>query len=181
LTDSVRGDWGRTFAAALKDRRPNVQVFYADQDLASPLSTPIVQAAANAQKVVIAAFVTPVAAKQVEVNGNLVNSVGLEPQVAELLRQVLSRAAAKAVLVAMGNPYIAKDFPEVQTYLCTFSNASSSELAAVKVLFGEMPARGRLPVTLPGIAARGFSFVAESSGKNTQNRPAAGVIHNPAQ
>jgi len=181
LTDSVRGEWGRSFAAALKQRRPDAQVFFADQGDASPLSTSIVQAAANAQQVVIAAFVTPVAAKQVEVNGKLVNSVGLEPQVGELVRQILSRAVSKTVLVAMGNPYLAKDFPEVQTYLCAFSNASSSELAAVKVLFGEMPARGRLPVTLPGIASRGFSLFGESSGKNTEPRPPTGAIHTPAQ
>ena len=180
LTDSVRGDWGRKFAGALKQRRADAEVFYADRDVASALSTPITQAVTNAQQVVIAAFVTPIAAKQVEVNGKLVNSVGLEPQVAELLHQILSRAAPKTVLAAMGNPYIAKDFPEVQTYLCTFSNASSSELAAVKVLFGEMPARGKLPVTLPGIAPRGFSLLG-SSGKNAESKPAAGVTQNRAQ
>jgi len=58
-------------------------------------------------------------------------------------------------VLAVGNPYVAKDFPEVQNYLCTFSAAPVSELSAVKALFGEIPLRGHLPVTIPGIANRG--------------------------
>jgi len=45
--------------------------------------------------------------------------------------------------------------PEVQTYLCTYSNAQVSEESAVKAIFGEIPMPGRLPVTIPNIAARG--------------------------
>ena len=33
--------------------------------------------------------------------------------------------------------------------------AAVSERSAVRALFGEIPTRGRLPVTIPGIAARG--------------------------
>lgn len=63
--------------------------------------------------------------------------------------------AQKTVVVAVGNPYLAKDFPEVQNYLCTFSAAPVSEISAAKALFGEIEIHGRLPVTIPGIAARG--------------------------
>ncbi len=55
----------------------------------------------------------------------------------------------------MGNPYIAAQFPELQTYLCTFSNAQVSEISAVKAMFGEIPMPGRLPITIPNIANRG--------------------------
>jgi beta-N-acetylhexosaminidase len=55
----------------------------------------------------------------------------------------------------MGNPYVAQDFPAVQNYLCTFSNASVSEISAVKALFGEIAIRGHLPVSIPNIAQRG--------------------------
>jgi beta-N-acetylhexosaminidase len=72
-----------------------------------------------------------------------------------LLQQVLDRAAEKAVVVAMGNPYLASDFPATQNYMCTFSNASVSESSAVRALFGEIAIRGHLPVTIPNIAQRG--------------------------
>jgi beta-N-acetylhexosaminidase len=97
---------------------------------------------------VVAAYVVPVAAKQVLVNGKLVNSVGLEQGTGELLRQVLETGAEKTAVIAMGNPYVVQNFPEIQTYICTFSNASSSELSAVKVLFGELKAEGKSPVAL---------------------------------
>ena len=72
-----------------------------------------------------------------------------------LLQQVLDHAAAKTAVIAMGNPYLASDFPKIENYMCTFSNATVSEVAAVKALFGEIPIRGHLPVTIPNIAQRG--------------------------
>ncbi|HZU30946.1 MAG TPA: hypothetical protein VFB79_07525, partial [Candidatus Angelobacter sp.] len=68
-------------------------------------------------------------------------------------------------LIAMGNPYVAQSFPNTENYLCTFSNATSSEVGAVKVLFGEAVPVGHLPVTLPGIAQRGFGL--QRSGANS--------------
>jgi beta-N-acetylhexosaminidase len=68
---------------------------------------------------------------------------------------LLDRAADKTAVVAMGNPYVAADFPKIENYLCTFSNASVSELAAVKALFGEIEIRGHLPVSIPSVARRG--------------------------
>ena len=61
----------------------------------------------------------------------------------------------KTAVVAMGNPYLASDFPKIENYMCTFSNATVSEVAAVKALFGEIPIRGHLPVTIPNVAQRG--------------------------
>lgn len=157
LTDTIRGESGHGFENALKLRRADATVFYVDNSVAGVLTPEIVQAVKAAAKVVVAAYVVPVAAKQVVVNGKLVNSVGLEQATGSLLAQVLDNAPAKTIVIAMGNPYVAQDFPAIQTYICTFSNASSSELSAVKVLFGELQPRGKLPVTLVGIAPRGFS------------------------
>jgi len=47
----------------------------------------------------------------------------------------------------------------VQNYLCTFSAAQVSEASAVKALFGEIEIHGHLPVTIPGVAARGEGIV----------------------
>jgi len=163
LTDTVRGDLGRSFESALKARRADATVFYVDNNLATPLAAGILQAARDAEKVVVAAYITPVAAKQVMVNGKLVNTIGLEQASGQLLAQVLDLAGDKTVVVALGSPYLAQNFPTVQNYLCTYSNASTSELSAVKALFGELAPHGKLPVTLPGIAERGFSQPLRSS------------------
>jgi beta-N-acetylhexosaminidase len=55
----------------------------------------------------------------------------------------------------MGNPYLAQDFPAIQNYVGAFSNATVSETAVVKAIFGEISISGHLPVTIPGIASRG--------------------------
>ena len=67
----------------------------------------------------------------------------------------------------MGNPYLASSFPKIETYMCTFSNATVSEVAAVKALFGEIPIRGHLPVSIPNVAQRGFGL-----GRPALDRPA---------
>jgi beta-N-acetylhexosaminidase len=155
ITESVHGSSGRGFETALKARRADATVFYVDNSLAAPLAPEILQAVKDAERVVVAAYAVPVAAKQVVIDGKLVNSVGLEQATGQLLAQLLDVAAAKTAVVAMGNPYLAESLANVQTYICTYSNASSSELSAVKVLFGELKPQGKLPVTLPGIAPRG--------------------------
>jgi beta-N-acetylhexosaminidase len=91
----------------------------------------------------------------VQANGVARNSVALPEPSAGLLHRILASNGQKTIVLAMGNPYLARDFPEVQNYLCTFSAAPVSEVSAVKALFGEIDIRGRLPVTIPGIAARG--------------------------
>ena len=155
----------RGFEVALKARRADATVFYVDSTLATPLAAQILQAVKDAGKVVVAVYLSPVAGKQVMVNGKLGNTVGLEPVSGELLRRVLETAAPKTAVFAMGNPYVAQQFPDIQNYVCTFSGVSSSEQSAVKFLFGELQPHGHLPVTLPGIAQRGAGLGRARAGQ----------------
>jgi beta-N-acetylhexosaminidase len=82
-------------------------------------------------------------------------TAGLQDATSNLMSRMLETAAPRTVVIALGNPYIAWKFPEVQNYLCTFSNETVSERAAVRALFGEIPIRGKLPVTIPEVAQRG--------------------------
>jgi beta-N-acetylhexosaminidase len=165
FSDNAHGSWGRSFESALKARRADATVFYVDSSVAAALSGAVLQAVKDAGKVVVAGYLSPVAGKQVMVDGQLTNTVGLDQPDSDLLGLILSAAPAKTVVVAMGSPYLAQSFPQVQNYICTFSNASSSELSAVKVLFGELKAKGRLPVTLPGIAERSIDPASQTSLK----------------
>jgi beta-N-acetylhexosaminidase len=74
----------------------------------------------------------------------------------------------------MGNPYLASDFPKIENYMCTFSNATVSEVAAIKALFGEIPIGGHLPVSIPNVAQRGAGLdrprqVASGGPSHAQN------------
>ena len=71
----------------------------------------------------------------------------------------------------------AQDFPEVQNYLCAYSNAAVSDVSAAKALFGEIAIHGRLPVSIPSIAQRGSGIdrnpQVAPGGTNANPSPAA--------
>ncbi|MCU1272424.1 MAG: glycoside hydrolase, family 3-like protein [Acidobacteriaceae bacterium] len=155
LTDDVRLEAGRMLERQIKFRVPDANVIYTDPDLATAMAPNIVAAVQQSEKVVVAVYAAPTAGKVVQTNTGARNSVSLPDASTDLLHRILKASGQKTVLLAVGNPYLAKDFPEVQNYLCTFSAAPVSELSAAKALFGEMAIQGHLPVTIPGIAARG--------------------------
>jgi beta-N-acetylhexosaminidase len=155
FSDDVRLEAGRVLERQIRSRAPDVNVIYTDPGLAATMAPNILNAAQQAEKVVIAVYAAPTAGKVVQTNGGPRNSVSLPEPSTDLLRRILRTSEQKAIVLAMGNPYLAKDFPEVQNYLCTFSAAPVSEVSAVRALFGEIEIHGRLPVTIPGIAVRG--------------------------
>jgi beta-N-acetylhexosaminidase len=112
------------------------------------MSDEVLKAVGEAQTVVAAVYVIPSA-------GKIGNSMAMADATGTLLQQLLDRVAGKMTVVAMGNPYLASDFPKIENYLCTYSSAPVSELGAIKALFGEIPIRGHLPVTIPNVAQRG--------------------------
>jgi beta-N-acetylhexosaminidase len=153
--DDVRMDAGRTFERQIRVRIPDANVVYVDSKIADGMAAGILKAVGEAQIVIAAVYAVPTAGRAPQGANGLTNSVSLADSNAALLQKILDKEAEKTVVLAMGNPYLAQSFPMVQNYLCTFSNVSVSELSAVKALFGEIAIRGHLPVTIPGIAARG--------------------------
>jgi beta-N-acetylhexosaminidase len=159
FTDDARSDSGRTLDQQIRLRIPDASVIYVDPRSAAGMTQPVMDAARQAKTVIAAVFIVPVAGRVVSnAAGGSANQVALPNVSAVLLQTVVQAAADKTVVVAMGNPYIGDQLPEVQTYLCTFSNATVSEISAVKAMFGEIPMPGRLPVTIPNIAERGMGL-----------------------
>jgi beta-N-acetylhexosaminidase len=148
FSDDVRTDSGRAFGREFRVRIPDARVIYVDPRFAGGMTDEVLKAVDEAQTVVAAVDLIPTA-------GKVGNSVGMADASGALLQQLLDHAAEKTAVVAMGNPYLASDFPKIENYMCTFSNATVSEVSAIKALFGEIPIRGHLPVTIPNVAQRG--------------------------
>jgi beta-N-acetylhexosaminidase len=148
FSDDVRTDSGRAFGREFRARIPDARVIYVDPRIAEGMTADVLKAVDAAQTVVAAVYVIPTA-------GKIGNSVAMADATGALLQQLLDHAAGKTAVVAMGNPYLASDFPKIENYMCTFSNATVSEISAVKALFGEIAIRGHLPVTIPNVAQRG--------------------------
>jgi len=158
LSEDVRTESGRALERAIKARVPDANVIYVDPRIAAAVSSEVLKAVDEAQTVIAAVYVVPTAGKAMKdpkgANG-VTNSVALNDDSGALLQSILDHAAEKTAVLAMGNPYVAEDFPAIQNYVCTFSNASVSEISAVKGLFGEIAIHGHLPVSIPNIAQRG--------------------------
>ena len=156
FSDDMRLESGRVFERQLRARVPDANIIYVDPRSAGAMSDEVLQAVDQAHQVIAAVYVIPTAGKVAQAaNGALQNSVAMADASGSLLQKVLEHAAEKTAVIAMGNPYLASDFPAIQNYICTFSNATVSEISAVKSLFAEIPLRGHLPVTIPNIAQRG--------------------------
>jgi beta-N-acetylhexosaminidase len=158
FSDDMRTESGRAFGREFRARIPDARVIYVDPRIAAGMSDDVLKAVDEAQTVVAAVYGIPTA-------GKVGNSVGMADASGTLLQQLLDHGAEKTAVVAMGNPYLASDFPKIENYMCTFSNATVSEVSAIRALFGEIPIRGHLPVTIPKVAQRGAGLERPAQGR----------------
>ena len=69
--------------------------------------------------------------------------------------EALISSGKPVALIALGNPYVLRNFGNATAYLATFSNVAPSEIAAARATLGEIAIGGHLPVTIPGQAGYG--------------------------
>lgn len=79
------------------------------------------------------------------------------PEQARVVNALLA-AGKRVVAVGLRDPFDLLSFPRVPCYLVAYDDLPVSAEAAAGVLFGEIEARGRLPVSLPGLYARGHGL-----------------------
>ena len=163
FSEDLRTDSGRMLERQILARVPDAHVIYVDQRSAAGMSSDTLSAVDAAEHVIAAVYAIPTAGRAIVMAGGSKGNAAPDASTT-LLSTILDHAAARTAVVAMGNPYLAQDFPSVQTYLCTFSNATVSEVAAVKAMFGEIPTHGHLPVTIPGVASRGAGLERSALG-----------------
>jgi beta-N-acetylhexosaminidase len=156
FTDDVRSDNGRQLQRELRARVPDARIIFVDPRIAAGSTADIQNALNSAENVVAAIYLVPAPGRAVRIEGATgLNTISVPDGTATLLQSILQARREKTVVVSFGSPYFFSDFPQIENYVCAYSNATTSEVGAVKALFGEIPFRGRLPVTIPGVAQRG--------------------------
>jgi beta-N-acetylhexosaminidase len=144
LAEGHYSNEGLAFAQEIHKRIPDALALTLDPSLPDAALDVAATRMGFCEATVVAAFVS-VAAR---------GTAALAPEFAKLVDTLI--ASGKPVtLIALGNPYLFRAFPKVAAYLTTYSTVAPSEIAAVKALFGEIPIRGRLPVTIPELAKYG--------------------------
>jgi beta-N-acetylhexosaminidase len=86
----------------------------------------------------------------------------------------------------LGSPYLIERFPQAETWLAAFGISDVAQIAVSRALFGEIPVRGHLPVTVPGVNLKaGFGIEVPANPmtvqpmdarEDSQLRPAYEVI-----
>jgi beta-N-acetylhexosaminidase len=136
---------GKVFAAEVRKRSPNAAILTLDPASSDAEFEKAAAATGHCDAVVVAAFASLAVYR---------GGTALPGGYPQLLNALLD-AGRPLVLLALGNPYLIRAFPDTGVYLTTYSTVPPSEIAAVKALYGEIPIQGRLPVTLPAIAQYG--------------------------
>jgi len=67
------------------------------------------------------------------------------------LIQQIYKTGKPVISVGLGSPYLIERFPQAETWLSVFGIADVAQISVARALFGEIPIRGRLPVTIPGV------------------------------
>ena len=146
MTESRTSSEGQGFLQEVRKAAPKATLNTWDPTLSRQQLDEAVGRLAGCESYVVAAF-TSVGAYR-----GTVGMLGGElPHALELLI-----ASGKPVaLIALGNPYVLRNFVDVTAYLATFSNVAPSEIAAARAILGQIPITGHMPVTIPGQAAYG--------------------------
>jgi len=102
------------------------------------------------------------------------------------LIQQIYKTGKPVISVGLGSPYLIERFPQAETWLSVFGIADVAQISVARALFGEIPIRGRLPVTIPGIdlkagfgmqvAANPMTLQAMDMGGEALLKPAFDVI-----
>lgn len=73
--------------------------------------------------------------------------ISISPENVSLIQNINS-TNPNAVVLALGSPYLLKEFPLVNSYICAYGDADVSILASLKCIIGTIPFKGKLPVSV---------------------------------
>ncbi len=145
LAESRYSSEGQTFTQELKKRVPRAVPVTLDPSMQRDAMDEAVRKLPNCDAYVVAAFSSAAAYK---------GTVGLGGELPAWIQAQVALGKPVA-FVALGNPYLLRNFPNVAAYLATYSTVPVSEIAAVRALLGDIRIAGHLPVTIPGAAQFG--------------------------
>ena len=73
--------------------------------------------------------------------------ISMLPSQVQLLNS-LNSTGNKLIVISFGNPYLLKEFPEINNYICAYGDADVSVKAAIKAIYGDITFKGKLPVSI---------------------------------
>jgi beta-N-acetylhexosaminidase len=133
---------GAAFVPEIQKRQPNAKIVKLDPRSTADDYAKILSDAKGFDSVILAPFVKRAAAK---------GTVALPENQVAFVKRMLALNDKKIGVIAFGNPYMIRQFPEAKTYVVTYAIEEVAQTAAARTLFGEVPFSGKLPVNIPGL------------------------------
>ena len=159
MTEGPFSTRGQALAKRLESRDPELTMYLVNPTTPESILGAIADDAAECDRIYVAAFIAVSAYR-----GN----VSLAPELNSFMRDLVDTHVPLA-LVSLGNPYLARDFPDVKSYATTFSTTATSEIAAARAIVGEISITGKTPVLIPGVANVGDGLYVPAKGKTASN------------
>jgi beta-N-acetylhexosaminidase len=136
---------GRYVDAGLRRRYPRLVTAELWRDTPEEVYDGLLDRARRSALVVVSLHVTTVSYS---------GSVAIPGEVVEFL-EALAGSGTPHIVISFGNPYLIRDFPDIQAYMLAWSGTEVSQRAAVRALFGEIPIQGSLPIRIPDLFEMG--------------------------
>ncbi len=159
LSESEFSQHGASLLRELQKKSPSLKNYVVNPMTSETVLSAVATDTHACKQIYVAAFVA------VQANRG---SVALEGGLTPFLNALI-HGPAPVALIAFGNPYLLRDFAEVSSYLATFSTADSSEYAAGRAILGQIPVRGKLPVSIPPLAKVGDGLSVAASASAASN------------
>jgi beta-N-acetylhexosaminidase len=133
---------GASFFTEILRRQPNAKIVKLDPRSVAEDYQKALAEAGNFDQLLLAPFVKRAAAK---------GTVALPEHQVAFVKKMLALSGKKIGVIAFGNPYMIRQFPEARTYVVAYAIEEVAQIAAVKTLFGEASFQGKLPITIPNL------------------------------
>jgi len=130
---------GRFFNRSLRETYPRLVTAEVDPDTDDRIFDALKRRSGEQALVVVSTYVTSV---------NVSGTFTLPEDLVDFVRH-LETIGVPHVVVSFGNPYLIRDFPDVQSYLLAWSGSESSQRAAVRAMLGQSDIVGRVPTRIP--------------------------------
>ena len=105
-----------------------------------------------------------------DINRKSANKLQVDYNIQNFVKR-LEQKAQKVVVCVFGNPYSLKYFPEPSALICGYEDDPTAYQAMARVLFGEIPAVGKLPVSVENIFKAGDGITLSTVGKLSSASP----------
>ena len=105
-----------------------------------------------------------------DINRKSANKLQIDYNIQNFVKR-LEQKAQKVVVCVFGNPYSLKYFPEPSALVCGYEDDPTAYQAMARILFGEIPAVGKLPISVENLFKAGDGILLSTVGKLSTSSP----------